>query len=120
MGTSLESELRSLLVYYGERPESSEAHKPEDFFSLILSFSSALQVYIHSHCYLSMLIVCLFRDRPWRFMMLRTNHRPPKSCLSKKRPHLKLLVFPFILSGYTPNTIISRLSRAARKSRHNP
>lgn len=43
METSLESELRLLLVYYGEKPESSEAHKSEDFFSLILSFSSALQ-----------------------------------------------------------------------------
>jgi diaphanous 1 len=47
MGTSLESELRSLLVYYGERPDSPEGNKPEDFFSLILSFSSALQVCLH-------------------------------------------------------------------------
>jgi hypothetical protein len=47
MGISVESELRSLLVYYGERPESSETHKPEDFFGLILSFSSDLQVRLH-------------------------------------------------------------------------
>lgn len=44
MGTSLESELRSLLAYYGETPDSPEAPKPEDFFGLILSFSSSLQV----------------------------------------------------------------------------
>jgi len=47
MGTSLESELRSLLGYYGERPDSPEGNKPENFFSLILSFSSALQVCLH-------------------------------------------------------------------------
>lgn len=44
MGTSIEGELRSLLIFYGENPDSSEAPKPEDFFGLILSFSSSLQV----------------------------------------------------------------------------
>jgi diaphanous 1 len=44
MGISVDSELRSLLVYYGETPDSPEASKPEDFFSLILTFSSSLQV----------------------------------------------------------------------------
>lgn len=43
MGTSLDSELRSLLAFFGETPDSPEAPKPEDFFGLILSFSSALQ-----------------------------------------------------------------------------
>ncbi|CDO73783.1 hypothetical protein BN946_scf185015.g111 [Trametes cinnabarina] len=43
MATSLESELRSLLLFYGENPDSPEAPKPEDFFGLILSFSSSLQ-----------------------------------------------------------------------------
>ena len=43
MGTSLDTELRSLLTFYGEDPSSPEAPKPEDFFGLILSFSSSLQ-----------------------------------------------------------------------------
>ncbi|KAJ6583786.1 hypothetical protein B0H10DRAFT_2168123 [Mycena sp. CBHHK59/15] len=43
MGNSLDGELRSLLSYYGENPDSSEAPKPEDFFGLISSFSSSLQ-----------------------------------------------------------------------------
>jgi hypothetical protein len=44
MGKAVEAELRSLLLYYGESPNSPEALKPEDFFSLIMSFSSSLQV----------------------------------------------------------------------------
>ena len=44
MSTSLESELNSMLVFFGEKPESPEAPKPEDFFGMILSFSSVLQV----------------------------------------------------------------------------
>ena len=43
MGTSLDTELRSLLSFYGEDPASPEAPKPEDFFGMILSFSSSLQ-----------------------------------------------------------------------------
>ena len=43
MGTSLDNELRSLLTFYGEDPSSPEAPKPEDFFGLVLSFSSSLQ-----------------------------------------------------------------------------
>ena len=43
MATSLDNELRSLLAFYGEQPDSPEAPKPEDFFGLVLSFSSALQ-----------------------------------------------------------------------------
>ena len=43
MGLSLDGELRSLLAFFGESPESPDAPKPEDFFGLILSFSSALQ-----------------------------------------------------------------------------
>lgn len=44
MGGALSKELRSLLVYYGENPDSPDAPKPEDFFNLIASFSSSLQV----------------------------------------------------------------------------
>jgi len=44
MNNSLDGELRSLLTYFGEDPDSPEAPKLEDFFGLILSFSLALQV----------------------------------------------------------------------------
>lgn len=43
MASSLDNELRSLLTFYGETPDSPEAPKPEDFFGLVLSFSSSLQ-----------------------------------------------------------------------------
>lgn len=43
MSASLEGELRSLLAFFGENPDSPEAPKPEDFFGMILSFSSSLQ-----------------------------------------------------------------------------
>ncbi|KAJ8455460.1 hypothetical protein ONZ51_g12454 [Trametes cubensis] len=43
MSSSLDNELRALLAFYGENPDSPEAPKPEDFFGLILSFSSSLQ-----------------------------------------------------------------------------
>jgi diaphanous 1 len=43
MGSALEGELQALLVYFGERPETPEAPKPEDFFGLIASFSSSLE-----------------------------------------------------------------------------
>ena len=44
MSVSLEAELKSMLTFFGENPDSPEAPKPEDFFGLILSFSSSLQV----------------------------------------------------------------------------
>jgi diaphanous 1 len=44
MEAALRKELNSLLAYYGENPDSPEAPKPEDFFGLIASFSSSLQV----------------------------------------------------------------------------
>ena len=44
MGNMIEGELRSLLTYYGEDPDSPDAPKSEDFFGLIASFSSSLQV----------------------------------------------------------------------------
>jgi diaphanous 1 len=51
MGTALEGELRSLLAYYGENPDSSDAPKPEDFFGLVASFSSSLQAGVCMHTY---------------------------------------------------------------------
>jgi diaphanous 1 len=44
MGNMIQEELRSLLIYYGENPDSSDAPKPEDLFGLVASFSSSLQV----------------------------------------------------------------------------
>jgi diaphanous 1 len=44
MATALESELRSLFVYYGESTETAEGMKAEDFFRMILSFATSLQV----------------------------------------------------------------------------
>jgi len=52
MGNMIEGELRSLLTYYGENPDSSDAPKPEDFFGLIASFSSSLQVILPRILYL--------------------------------------------------------------------
>ncbi|KAI9467190.1 hypothetical protein BJY52DRAFT_1236932 [Lactarius psammicola] len=43
LGSALEADLKNLLVYYGETPDSPDSPKPEDFFALILSFSSSLQ-----------------------------------------------------------------------------
>ena len=47
MGKAVGVELRSLLMYYGESPDSPEGPKPDDFFTLIVSFSTSLQVCIH-------------------------------------------------------------------------
>jgi diaphanous 1 len=44
LGAALEADLGNLLLYYGESPDSPDSPKPEDFFALILSFSSSLQV----------------------------------------------------------------------------
>ena len=44
LGAALEADLRNLLIYYGETPDSPDSPKSEDFFALILSFSSSLQV----------------------------------------------------------------------------
>ena len=46
MGTKVDDELRTLLRYYGEQPEAgADSMKPEDFFGMVMSFSSALQVW---------------------------------------------------------------------------
>jgi len=43
LGSVLEADLKNLLEYYGETPDSPDSPKPEDFFAMILSFSSSLQ-----------------------------------------------------------------------------
>ena len=47
MASALESELRSLFLYYGESTETTEGLKAEDFFGMILSFSTSLQVSVN-------------------------------------------------------------------------
>lgn len=44
MASALESELRSLFLYYGESTETADGMKAEDFFGMVLSFSTSLQV----------------------------------------------------------------------------
>jgi diaphanous 1 len=44
MVTLLQKDLKSLLSFYGEKVDSPEAPKYEDFFRMIASFSSSLQV----------------------------------------------------------------------------
>lgn len=44
MMASVENDLRSLFSYYGESFDSPDSPKPEDFFGIICSFSSSLQV----------------------------------------------------------------------------
>lgn len=44
MAGSLEAQLDSLLSFFGEIPDSPESPKPEDFFGLVLTFSTSLQV----------------------------------------------------------------------------
>ncbi|KAG6854352.1 hypothetical protein C0991_007857 [Blastosporella zonata] len=43
MSSSLDGELRSLLTYFGEDLNAQDAPKPEDFFGLIVFFSTSLQ-----------------------------------------------------------------------------
>jgi diaphanous 1 len=44
MAASLQKDLQSLLSYFGEDSETSEASKYEEFFAMIVGFSSSLQV----------------------------------------------------------------------------
>ena len=44
MTASLQKDLQSLLSYFGEDSETSEASKYEEFFAMIVGFSSSLQV----------------------------------------------------------------------------
>lgn len=42
-GQALDNELKSVMAYYGESVEGSDATRPEDVFGMIMTFSSALQ-----------------------------------------------------------------------------
>lgn len=60
MGSTIDKEMQSLLTYYGESSDTAENAKPEDFFALIISFSSALNVRIHSLKILNVLTSLLY------------------------------------------------------------
>lgn len=47
IGQQLEQDLKQLLIFYGEDPVNT---KPEDFFGMIVSFSSMLQVKTSQKC----------------------------------------------------------------------
>jgi diaphanous 1 len=55
MGASVDEDLHSLLAYYGEASDATDSAKPEDFFALVLNFSSALNVCLYSVELLSVL-----------------------------------------------------------------
>lgn len=69
MGNRVDQELRDLLVYFGEQnTEGTDAMKPEDFFGLILSFSTAIQV--RALWFLWFVLTRLFRKRRWTCILL--------------------------------------------------
>jgi hypothetical protein len=63
LGSALEADLKNLLEYYGETPDSPDSPKPEDFFALILSFSLSLQVTCPSFIFLARWPRALFRRK---------------------------------------------------------
>ena len=84
MATALEQDLRSLLAYYGENPDSPEAPKPEEFFAMICSFSSSLQVHLlYTVCPASYSSLLFFRKRHW---MCMTLPRCLRAFLRSRRP----------------------------------
>lgn len=50
MAAVVETDLRALFSYYGEDLDSQEGPNPDDFFGMICSFSSSLQVRFFRHC----------------------------------------------------------------------
>jgi hypothetical protein len=95
MGTALEGELRSLLAYYGENPDSPDAPKPEDFFGLVASFSSSLQAGVCIHVFAANSITITSRNVPSRFMMQKRSAKyqyPRRQRNLPKHPFKKTLV----------------------------
>ena len=60
MSMTLENELTSLLTFFGEKTGTPEAPKPEDFFGMILSFSSSLQVRLYRIFLGAKLMTCCY------------------------------------------------------------
>lgn len=67
MATALDAQLNSLLLFFGETPDSPDAPKPEEFFGSILTFSTSLQVSEATDVESSTNTGC--RKPPWRCMM---------------------------------------------------
>lgn len=44
MAQLLDGQLKALMAYYGEQTDAADAKRPEDFFGMISSFSTSLQV----------------------------------------------------------------------------
>jgi hypothetical protein len=76
MGMTIDEELKALLVYYGENPNSPEAPKPEDFFGLIASFSSSLQVRLNVESH-SLPSSHHIRNVPWKFTTQMSSSNKP-------------------------------------------
>jgi len=71
MGAAVDKDLHSLLVYYGEPTESGEGTHPEDFFALVMSFSSALNVRDSTIPFVFLLTLS-YRKPPWK----SSKHNP--------------------------------------------
>jgi hypothetical protein len=112
MKTTVEKDLKSLLSYYGENPESSDAPKPEDFFGLVASFSSSLQVsYPKVIPFRGYFKVVSFRNAVLRYMMPRL--RKPSLSI---RSHLLRVTAPNRSAVLHKNSIIIT-HRGCRNSR---
>ena len=61
--------MKSLMSYFGETPDEPEGTKPEDFFNLILSFSTMLRVSDHL-CQPSDPNI-FYRKQRWKFTKLK-------------------------------------------------
>lgn len=89
MASALGSQLDSLLVFFGENPNSPEAPKPEDFFGLILTFSTSLQVRTQSVLMLSEgAQSCVYRKPLWSYMT--QSPLLSRSCLRWRSRHRHL------------------------------
>lgn len=81
---SVEADLQSLLAYFGEAGDSSsssEGSNPEEFFTLVLSFSSALQV---GHC-VARYRLCLTLHFTNRKRQNKLPNYPSSSLLDRQR-----------------------------------
>lgn len=83
MGEALDADLRTLLMYYGEVAEGPDARRPEDFFGLVLSFSSALQVSVSAQMKKLQLDDGIQRNLHWMSMMLKSNEALLKHLLQQ-------------------------------------
>ena len=89
MAQLLDGQLKALMAYYGEQPDAADAKKPEDFFGMISSFSTSLQVSVH----LSRILRCgnpPSRNAVSKYTTRRSKQTPrsPRSPSRSLRRHL--------------------------------